>query len=797
MKIVYILSVACLLIAMFSEATFSQDRIVGVEQLTSQGVQYERMDFGLEVEASYQLPYVSEEISLDFKALTPAGKEIVVPAFYHSDAEGWRIRFTPRESGVYQYHIALTSGGALVDESVVDNFEVIENAEAKGFLSPNNFRTFKFDNGEYFRGIGINVGWEGRSWDEPAEQYSYDHYLDQLSRNGANFIRTWMCQWNFPLEWQTVSQTNRYSNRTEYFHPEAIARLDEFVELADDHDIYVMLCLEVHGSIVGDEWLDSPYNIDNGGPCESREAFFTDEQAIQKFKNRLRYIVGRWGYSPNIAVWELFNEIDNVSAPLNISANVITSWHAEMSSYLKEIDPSERMVSTSISHRDIGGLNSISAIDFNQKHIYHDSGDASDIISTLENYTSAFQKPYVIGECGWTWDWNKDFSNPQTQENLIFDFKRSLWYGVFHETPIYPMSWWWEFFEEQSTFYYFQGVEEITADMLTEGDGNFQKVNATASDSEEAYAVKAGENYYAYLLNKTYSEIETNLQITTSSENVTFYVQEYNPENQLAINLGEVNTNQSGIADLASLSVPGRHGTVFILSVEERPENSDIRIEAERFSNTSGVNVAACSDIGEGDMVSNVQDMDWLTYDNINLPYAGEYIVEYRISNTEGGGVLQLEEAGNPENAYGTLNIPVTGGEKVWQTVQHSVTLSKGMQSVGLKIIEGGWSINWLSFRPVVSSNLETKPGLRDRHLIVYPNPSNGNDIKFGVTMDKPGTVLLSVFNAQGQKLEEILQKDLSQGFHTFPLSRNLKSGSYFVGVETGTEKYSSVFVVR
>jgi hypothetical protein len=297
---------------------------------------------------------------------------------------------------------------------------------------------------------------------------------------------------------------------------------------------------------------------------------------------------------------------------------------------------------------------------------------------------------------------------------------------VFHETPIYPMSWWWEFFEEQSTFYYFQGVEEITADMLTEGDGNFQKVNATASDSEEAYAVKAGENYYAYLLNKTYSEIETNLQITTSSENVTFYVQEYNPENQLAINLGEVNTNQSGIADLASLSVPGRHGTVFILSVEERPENSDLRLEAVRFSCTSGVNVAAGSDIGEGDMVSNVQDMDWLTYDNINLPYAGEYIVEYRISNTEGGGVLQLEEAGNPENAYGTLNIPVTGGEKVWQTVQHSVTLSKGMQSVGLKIIEGGWSINWLSFRPVVSSNLETKPGLRDRHLIVYPNPSNG-----------------------------------------------------------------------
>jgi hypothetical protein len=134
MKRVYILSVACLIFAMLSEATFAQDRIIGVEQLTSQAVQYERMDFGVEVDASYLSPYDSEEISLDFKAITPSGKEIVVPVFYSLDEEGWRTRFTPRETGILQYRIVLMTGGAVVDESEGDSFEVAENTEAKGFL---------------------------------------------------------------------------------------------------------------------------------------------------------------------------------------------------------------------------------------------------------------------------------------------------------------------------------------------------------------------------------------------------------------------------------------------------------------------------------------------------------------------------------------------------------------------------------------------------------------------------------------------------------------------------------------
>ena len=64
-------------------------------------------------------------------------------------------------------------------------------------------------------------------------------------------------------------------------------------------------------------------------------------------------------------MWELFNEIDNAmygQAPERYPDRVVVEWHAEMSAYLKAIDPYGRLVTTSISHRDVAGLNQVASI---------------------------------------------------------------------------------------------------------------------------------------------------------------------------------------------------------------------------------------------------------------------------------------------------------------------------------------------------------------------------------------------------------------------------------------------------
>ena len=47
------------------------------------------------------------------------------------------------------------------------------------------------------------------------------------------------------------------------------------------------------------------------GPFPNGKIFFTSQKAMDRYKDKLRYVVARWGYSPHIAALEFFNEIDN------------------------------------------------------------------------------------------------------------------------------------------------------------------------------------------------------------------------------------------------------------------------------------------------------------------------------------------------------------------------------------------------------------------------------------------------------------------------------------------------------
>lgn len=769
-------------VSIFSTAN---NQITSFELVTTQNIQYGKAIFKATMDASIVNPYDANEVSLDMMLTSPSDLQIVVPAFYCHDEENWKVHFSPRESGEYGYHFQLKKDGEVVDNSASDLFEVASSDET-GFLKTNNDWTFKFDNGELFRGIGINVGWEGRSWDNPAESFTYEHYLSRLSEDGANFIRTWMSQWNLPLEWQRVSNTNRYQNSTTYFHHEAIDRMDQFVDLCQEKDIYVMLCLEVHGSIQGGEWDDSPYNAANGGPCNTRQEFFTSVEAREQFKNRLRYLVARWGYSPHIAMWELFNEIDNVSAPLNIPDHVITNWHTEMSAYLKAVDPYGRMVTTSISHRDINGLNAIASIDINQKHIYHDNGDATDVISAINQYTNAHHKPYIIGECGWTWDWNKDFSNPSTVENLIFDFKRALWYGAFSSTPVYPMNWWWEFFDTHDVYYFYEGIRYITAEMLKDGEGAFEPLSSTSANLD-TYTVKCGSTIYVYVLNRGFTGRNDQISIASLVPDKSYYLQAFNTESGAASNKGTVLSNGAGQIGLTEVSIPARQGMVYILSEQERSERDaqndfdELFIPAESFSNSSGVSVDVGTDEDAGQMVTNIEDGTWLSYSHINIPETGNYIVEYRVASLN-GGLLQIEEGGNPDNAYGSLPIPPTGGDAVWVTVSNEVTLQSGIQNFGIKALEGGWNFNWFRFIPEQSTFLRSLKG-NDFDFGAIVAQSRNEEISFFASTPAPERVKVSVFNLEGQRVVGPKWIEISTGRHVLRSGKALLPGVYLLSL--------------
>lgn len=315
-----------------------------------------------------------------------------------------------------------------------------------------------------------------------------------------------MCPWNLPLENKKVGNTKRYVNSDSYFHGGGIKRMEELMHMIDSLDLYLMLCLDMNSG----NWGSSVYNQANGGPVKTWADFFNQPAAMDKYKNKLRYVVARWGYSTRIAAWEFFNEIDNGvytrTDSILIPHQWVTHWHQEMGRYLKDIDPYQHMVTTSISHRDILGLNSIPYIDFNQKHIYKHT---EKIPTIYPAYIQTFGKPYVVGEFGYRWeDQDRKYAAA-----FNYDFKRGLWFGLFSPTPILPMSWWWELFDEQNTITYFKGVRMISDQMLQAGKGQFEPLTIPA-DHFHIQAVKCGNTKFIYLLNESDTSFTTTLPIT-------------------------------------------------------------------------------------------------------------------------------------------------------------------------------------------------------------------------------------------------------------------------------------------
>jgi len=480
----------------------AQNKIVDFHQPAAGITQYEKAEWNISIQADFKNPYLQEEIALDMLLISPSGKKLVLPCYYEAGKSGsdskWKARFLPQESGKYSYSFELKKEGVNAGSSNKSTFTA-KSGKAKGILHLHDNWTFRFDNGIPFRGIGENLCWESRAEDDSKffkalhekEKYNYEYMLPSLVKHGGNYFRTWICSWNLPLDWKNGINSRRYSNSDEYFNPDAIRKMDRLVNLSDSLGIYMMLTLG-----------EGTHDARHGRYATSTPQFFVDAKAKAQYRNRLRYIVARWGYSASIGAWEFFNEIDNVqfrNADHPIPAADIVQWHDEMSTYLKQLDPFHHLITTSISHRDLEGLNSLKGIDFNQKHIYKHNRA---LPTTIVKYTQEFKKPYVIGEYGYEYDWSKDFNLFAAE--MDSDFKRGLWYGLFSPTPILPLSWWWEFFDDRGTDAYLARVRTISDQMLSAGKGSFEIVPVTTSIPEiEVYGVKCGARTFVYVYNPT------------------------------------------------------------------------------------------------------------------------------------------------------------------------------------------------------------------------------------------------------------------------------------------------------
>ena len=323
------------------------------------------------------LPVPSNGVSYSDQEYLDLEKYVYSGLNYYFDNK-FKIRFSPPLLGLWtcKIHIA-TENQTTEISSDPFAFNVIPSSN-KGYLQVgSNKRYFKLGN-ESFYPIGGNAPWPQtdvkfdselanyvRGWDDNINNWGgpipesyrnhtvinrvyekYKNVLTNLSDNGANMIRTIMAPHATEIEWEKLGD---YTNRL----PMA-QEMDGIVELAESQDFYLLWDMQIHYSFQPSDsayyvfwaWDSQPngnefcYNnlIGTGEPLD----FFTHAESKRYYKQRLRYILARWGYSTNIGMFELFSEINQVtlngtktgSYYENGNWQVFTDWLNEMGNYI-------------------------------------------------------------------------------------------------------------------------------------------------------------------------------------------------------------------------------------------------------------------------------------------------------------------------------------------------------------------------------------------------------------------------------------------------------------------------------
>ncbi|OGX39273.1 MAG: hypothetical protein A3C53_01950 [Omnitrophica WOR_2 bacterium RIFCSPHIGHO2_02_FULL_68_15] len=365
---------------------------------------FERCELTARISGSVSNPYDPSEVRLEAVFQSPQGESTTMEGFYYQPFElagspgqefvraagepVWKVRFTPRQIGRWGYEVRLITPQR-TQTWPRQTFVVVESSR-KGFIQwDRRAGTFRFETGEPFIPIGENLSWG------PSHQplRVYGQWLRELASQRANYVRVWMAPWFLRLETKETG-VGRYDQSRAWL-------LDTLLERSESAGIFWQLCLLEHGSFSRSQdpnWHNNPYNQALGGMCRLPQDFLTHPKAKEMFQRLVRYMVSRWGYSPNLAMWELFNEADFGE----FKTEELVPWLDETSRFLRSVDPYQRPITTSFhgdAPKEVWRLPMMDAI---QLHVY----DKRDLPGTLAGPTipelrRTFQKPVFIGEFGW------------------------------------------------------------------------------------------------------------------------------------------------------------------------------------------------------------------------------------------------------------------------------------------------------------------------------------------------------------------------------------------------------------
>ncbi|HON52739.1 MAG TPA: hypothetical protein PLS12_05980 [Bacteroidales bacterium] len=265
----------------------------------------------------------------------------------------------------------------------------------------------------------------------------YFKYFVQAAGAHCNFIRVALVgSYTSAPEFDKILN---YNQRQPYMF-----EFDTLLHFAEKNNIYFQIIGDSFGPYVI-SWDLNPYQYISGirNPLD----VFTSDVAREIYKQRIRYIYSRWGYSTSFCMYQIINEIDQiVYKNQKLSSEIIYNWVSDIANYITEDLQYPIIVTTNFAGFDsFPYVFALDNIDVTTIHYYgkNRNHDLVALYSRVQNEWNLFKKPVIIDETGG----NDSYGNIDAQSDLLY--KNRLFSTVFSGGAGAAVQYYWNVYMSQ------------------------------------------------------------------------------------------------------------------------------------------------------------------------------------------------------------------------------------------------------------------------------------------------------------------------------------------------------------
>jgi len=416
---------------------------VTVDSTNSNNIQqYEKFEVVLDLQdASYNNPYDPDQIDVHAYFKSPKGDTTWVNGFYddYNNAQAWKVRFSPGETGSWEYQVFATTPDG-TGKSAKKTFTATKS-DQHGWLtiSSQNPNYLSYTDSTSFYGLAAYYPWNVT-----------ESGLDELKQHDVNIIGYWNSTYDNAGNGGGTNLIESMNSGLGRYDQQKCGRIDQILSWLNARHMKMMFAIWAHDylSLPGQPWNNARYTQDNPySTIVSAGNFYGDSLAWVYQKKLYRYIIARWGYSENLGIWEIINEIHGTTGYVQHPDQAI-AWVNKVHAYFKDHDPHKRATTASFGSSTIWSGGSIDA-DMPNRHYYEAQGyprpygnnvrdGLYDAVNEMKNLKKAGNRPAIFGEAGYT----SMFSSASSSD-YTYEMHNAFWAGLTNGLASTPF--WWDF----------------------------------------------------------------------------------------------------------------------------------------------------------------------------------------------------------------------------------------------------------------------------------------------------------------------------------------------------------------